>query len=246
MNLLIFRTGELEDPGWARLEGTRATHVQSVLGAEEGQSLRVGILSEGTGVGVVRATGKGWVKLSYSIDTPPKPVTPTDLILAIPRPIVLRRVLQHVAALGIRRLLLLRSRRVEKSYLQSSVLEEATVNEQLTLGLEQAGAVSLPEWRVADRFRPFVEDELSPWAGEGERWLLHPTASEALASQVVRPDDPVVLAVGPEGGWVPFEVDCLQSEGFRVVHMGPRAQRVEVAVIAALSNLGVLRVLGDV
>jgi RsmE family RNA methyltransferase len=40
----------------------------------------------------------------------------------------------------------------------------------------------------------------------------------------------VVLAIGPDGGWVPFEIDLLARCGFVPVSLGPRVLRVEVAV----------------
>jgi len=40
----------------------------------------------------------------------------------------------------------------------------------------------------------------------------------------------LVLAVGPDGGWVPFEADLLEKHGFRPFSLGPRILRVETAV----------------
>ena len=40
----------------------------------------------------------------------------------------------------------------------------------------------------------------------------------------------VALAIGPEGGWVPFEIELLASRGFRPVSLGPRVLRVETVV----------------
>ena len=40
----------------------------------------------------------------------------------------------------------------------------------------------------------------------------------------------VALAIGPEGGWVPFELELLAAQGFRPVSLGPRVLRVETVV----------------
>ncbi|MGZ3460670.1 MAG: RsmE family RNA methyltransferase, partial [Archangium sp.] len=51
----------------------------------------------------------------------------------------------------------------------------------------------------------------------------------------------VVLAVGPDGGWVPFEAELLEAHGFRPVSLGPRILRVETAVPVLLGQLALLR-----
>jgi RsmE family RNA methyltransferase len=96
------------------------------------------------------------------------------------------------------------------------------------LGLEQARDTRPPRIEIRERFRPFVEDELDEWAGRSVRLLPHPAARAVVPR--VDADQPVTLAIGPDGGWVPFEVDLLERCGFAPVSLGPRILRVEVAV----------------
>src|SRR5690606_22907434 len=156
---------------------------------------------------------------------PPSPL-PLRLILALPRPKRLKRILQNCATLGVKEIILINSYRVEKSYWQTPILDAESIREHLTLGLEQGGDTMMPELRQVKRFRPFVEDEL-PSLIQGSRALVaHPYAELACPRQV---DGAVTLAIGPEGGFIPYEVDLLSRCGFEAVHLGERILRVDTA-----------------
>jgi RsmE family RNA methyltransferase len=55
------------------------------------------------------------------------------------------------------------------------------------------------------------------------------------------PGTAVVVAIGPEGGWVPFEVQLLQARGFAPFGLGPRILRVDVAVPFVLGQVELRR-----
>ena len=91
----------------------------------------------------------------------------------------------------------------------------------------------VPSVTMHRRFRPFVEDELPALAGASHRLVAHAAAHVSH----VPAEGEVTLAIGPEGGWVPFELDLLGDHGFRPWSLGPRVLRVETAVVAALGRL---------
>jgi 16S rRNA (uracil1498-N3)-methyltransferase len=162
---------------------------------------------------------------------PPLPLT---LVLALPRPKVLRRVLRSVTALGVKRIVLLNCVRVEKSYWQSPVLSSGLLQEQLILGLEQSKDTNLPEVLLRPLFKPFVEDEL-PGLIKGTLPLVaHPTASTPCPRDIKKA---ATLAIGPEGGFVDYEMDKIIQCRFTPVHMGERILSVETAVPALIARL---------
>lgn len=57
------------------------------------------------------------------------------------------------------------------------------------------------------------------------------TLKQALAG--ARP--PVALAFGPEGGWIPEEVDMFQAAGWKAASLGHTILRAETAAIAAVA-----------
>jgi len=231
MNLLLLSPDELLPDGTARVQGRRARHVAEVLRAGPGDKLRAGVLGGKLGTARLLALEDDGAHLALTLTEPPPPRPGVDLLLAMPRPKAVRRVLAAVASLGVDRLVLLNAARVEKSYFDSKVLAEARIHKHLLDGLEQAQDTVLPEVVVAERFRPFVEDTLEGLVGPSQRRVLHPGPMEGS-----RPSsgERLVLAIGPEGGWVPFERELLAAHGFTPLGLGPRTLRTETVVPFAL------------
>lgn len=233
MNLLLLHPEELSQDGRrARVVGRRAEHVRCVHRASVGRQLRVGVVDGPVGEGRVEALSAEGVELSLCLGGVPPADLGLHLVLALPRPKVLARLLRDVACLGVKRLTLMNAARVEPSYWQHHALAPAFMKEQLLLGLEQARDTLLPRVEIARGFRPFVEDRLSRAAGC--RLLLHPSAG---APRLTAPDGYATLVIGPEGGFIPFEVALLQASGFKLCTLGPRVLRTETAVPVALGRL---------
>lgn len=218
----------------ALLRDRRLRHMQEVHRAAEGDSLRVGLLGGLMGQAQILRMEPDEVELQVSLDQPPPAKLPVTLLLALPRPKMLRRILQTVASMGVPRLVLLNSQRVEKSFWQTPFLEPAAIEEQLVLGLEQARDTQLPEVIIEKRFKPFVEDRLPALAAGSLGLVGHPGDYPACPRAL---STPVTLAIGPEGGWTAYEVLKLQEAGLAPVQLGERILRVETAVAALLARL---------
>ncbi|MCL6414977.1 16S rRNA (uracil(1498)-N(3))-methyltransferase [Aestuariirhabdus sp. Z084] len=233
MNLILLSAEELHQ-GRALLTGRRLDHIRSVHRAQVGDSLRVGQINGLMGEGVLIHLDNQVAELEVCLNQPPPKPLPLTLLLALPRPKMLKRVLQSVTALGIKNIILLNSYRVEKSYWQSPWLNDDSIQQQLLLGLEQARDTQLPEVVLEKRFKPFVEDRL-PRLAEGKRCLVaHPGCAESAPHQI---QESSLLAIGPEGGFIPYEVEKLEQTGFEGFHIGPRIQRVENAIPLIVGKL---------
>lgn len=234
MNLLLLEAADFVAADRVILRDHRFKHIQDVHRAEAGEHLRVGLLGGEMGQGRLLRLEAGEAELEIALNQPPPAKLPITLLLALPRPKMLRRVLQTVACMGVPRLVLLNSYRVEKSFWQTPFLETAAIREQLLLGLEQARDTVLPDVSIEKRFKPFVEDRL-PQLAAGTRGLVgHPGNYPACPREV---SESVTLAIGPEGGWIPYEVDKLTEAGLQPVQLGERILRVETAVSALLARL---------
>ena len=234
MNLLLLEDADFVAADRAVLSGRRLKHLHEVHGAESGDSLRVGRLGGLMGRGTLLTLDEQHAELRVELDQPPPTKLPLTLLLALPRPKMLKRVLQTVAAMGVPRLVLLNSYRVEKSFWQTPFLEPEAIREQLLLGLEQARDTVLPEVSIEKRFKPFVEDRLPAISADTLGLVGHPGDYPACPRAV---SEQVTLAIGPEGGWIPYEVDKLQEAGLAPVQLGERILRVETAVPALLARL---------
>lgn len=234
MNQLLLEPEELGSNGEVVLSGRRLTHAREVLRADAGRTLKVGVRGGQRGTGTVLRTDERGLWLQVVLGEPPPQRPGVDLLLALPRPKALKKVLPAVASLGVDRVVLLNAAKVDKSYFSSPVLAE--VGALLDLGLEQARDTRAPEVLVRERFRPFVEDELPAFCATATcRRVAHPGPTPWTPRTG---GERAVLAIGPEGGWVPFELELLAAQGFTVAALGERPLRVEVAVPALLAALG--------
>jgi RsmE family RNA methyltransferase len=234
MNLLLLSSEDFCSPDMVRISCRRHRHLREILRAGPGQSLRAGLLNGKLGNAEILAQTPEQTTLRVALTEPPPAPAPLTLLLALPRPKVFRRLLQGATTFGIKRIVMLNTARVDKSYWQSPFLAQDALHEQLLLGLEQARDTILPEVLLCPRFRPFVEDQLPQLAADTLRLLAHPASSQPCPSAVA---GAVTLAIGPEGGFVPFEVELLTAQGFTAVHLGARPLRVETAVSALLGRL---------
>jgi RsmE family RNA methyltransferase len=168
------------------------------------------------------------------LDQPPPPKLPLTLLVALPRPKVLNRVIASATSLGAARIVLLNAWKVEKSYWMSPRMAAENLLHQRLLGLEQAVDTVLPDLHLARLFRPFVEDELPALAAGSRRLFAHPGAALECPRDLA---GPVTLALGPEGGWVDAEVESFRRAGFEAVSLGPRILRTETAVAALIGRI---------
>ena len=233
MNLLLFEADE-RTGDQVTLHGRRLQHLRDQLGAIPGSTIKVGEIGGAMGSGTLLSITPTSAELAVTLDRQPPPPLPLTLVLALPRPKMLRRILQTVATLGVGELHLVNSYRVEKSYWQTPWLEADAVREQLLLGLEQGVDTRLPKVMLHKRFKPFVEDQL-PTLIQGTRPLVaHPYTDRECP---VALDEPLTLAIGPEGGFIPYEVDKLVECGFQAVSLGRRILRVETAIPVLVGRL---------
>lgn len=234
MNLILLRA----DDAWTgdrlvRLSDRRADHIRAVLRAQVGDALRVGLLAGNQGRAEVQAIDASGVVLSVQLSDPPPLRHRFDVVLALPRPKMLRRILRTVAEFGVAHLHLINSARVDKSYWQSPLLADHKLDEALLAGMERSRDTIRPEVHCHQRFRPFVEDQL-PLIGAGRPcWIADHGAPLALGNT---PPGPALVMIGPEGGFVPFEIELACAIGAQRVHLGERILSVDTAVPTALAQ----------
>jgi len=240
MNLLILTPQDDLADGVCTITDDRADHIRKILKLVAGDSIRVGLLSGPAGTALIEEVFDRRVVLRCGEMTEiAPPIVEIDIVCAVPRPQTLKKVLITAAGMGVRRLHLLRTRRVDKSYLQSKVLNPERYRPLLIEGLAQGKLTRLPEVTLHPRFRPFIEDELPGLVAEteGTHLLLPDQSGEARLDGVLdKSVRRLIIAIGPEGGWVPFEIKKLERAGFTTFSLGPWTLRVETALAAVLSQ----------
>ncbi|MCH2187920.1 16S rRNA (uracil(1498)-N(3))-methyltransferase [Myxococcota bacterium] len=233
MNLVLVEDADFVAPGRVRLQGRRHRHLRKILRVDVGAVVLVGQLGGALGTGRVEKMDAEEVVLSVELNEAPPPPLFITLVLALPRPPVLRRVLSGVSAMGVKRICLIDTELVEKSFWQSHGVSGHSIRERLMLGLEQSRDIRLPEVSLHRDFSVFINDTLPALLDGVEGYLAHPAPAQPIRSG----SGPALLAVGPEAGWSDTERERLIRSGLKPFGLGTRALRVETAVPALIARL---------
>ena len=237
MNRILFEPAEIAGD-LATFGGARAEHVRTVLHGEVGQILKTGELDGPIGTGEIVEMGESIRVRVCHTDVPLPPWV--DLVLAPPRPRVLKRLLPQLATLGVGRIMLIGAKKVEKDFWGATLLKEEIYRPLLVDGLMQ-GCVSsrVPTLETRRNFRKFVTDELDARFPTANRLVAHPYGADGggAANGAQSGAGRLLLAIGPEGGWTDEEVALLEAHGFARHSLGPRILRTDTATVALLAQL---------
>ena len=256
MNLILLNQKELDSNGIVTLVGRRAKHICEVIKPAVGDRLNAGIIDgdigkaeviaiEASGYNSDKASNEASVTLSIdssTLNNSSPPAIDITLVIALPRPKVTRRIIGLCTECGVKDIHFINSYRVEKSFWQSPLLTDDKVHKQIVLSLEQAKDTQLPRIHFHKRFKPFVEDQLPEIAKGKQALVAHPynakinidSRADELAELKTQPR---IIAVGPEGGFIPYEIELLQQAGFDTLGLGPRIYRVETVIPLLLGKL---------
>jgi 16S rRNA (uracil1498-N3)-methyltransferase len=234
VNLLLLFPEDFQSESRARVTGRRFLHASTVLKAGAATALTVGLADGRIGRAIVATVTAEAMELEVTLDHEPPAPLPATIVLALPRPKVLNRVIASLSSMGVKRIYLINAWRVEKSYWGTPRLDSANLHLQKVLGLEQARDTVFPVIEVRRFFRKFVEDELPALIAGTRPLVAHPPASEECPRNL---REAVTLAIGPEGGFIDPEIASLERIGFQQVNLGARILRVETVLPALLARL---------
>ncbi|CAA6824543.1 MAG: conserved hypothetical protein TIGR00046 [uncultured Sulfurovum sp.] len=223
-------------------EPTQITHIKEVLKSQVGDSLIIGEIGGKIGKATITSIDDHEVQLrDVTLDKNPPAKLNLTVVLALPRPKVLRRLIMDMTSLGVNKLIIVNSYRSQKSYWQSPLLNR--MDEFVFEGLQQAidTVPMLVEFKKL--FKPFIEDEFPALLEDGEQSravIAHPYAMQSWKSYLADAKNkyrmPKVLCIGAEGGWIDYEVDLLCQYGCTSVSLGERILRTETVVNVLLGD----------
>lgn len=232
MNIVLLKDNALEQTEWKITDNRQIEHLKQHLELQVGDTLKVGVLNEARYLTQVTSIEEHRIVVQPLEQQPIPEKLPVTLIIAMPRPKVLRRLIMDAVTLGVEKVVLLHSYRVDKSYWQTPFLNQ--IEQYIQLGLEQAGDVIAPEIVLEKRFKPFVEDRLAIWNKTQPTFVGHPYTQQRAP---VAYNQPCQLMIGPEGGFIPYEIDLLEKNGCQAVTLGNRILRTETAMPYLLGRL---------
>jgi len=222
-------------------------HIKKILKSSVGDRLTIGEINGNIGKATIAEINENEILLKdISLNKRPPAKLGLTVILALPRPKVLRRMIMDMASLGVNKLIILNSYRTQKSYWQSPLLER--VDEFVFEGLQQAIDTVPLIVEFKKRFKPFIEDDFPALLPEDEKQsravVAHPYAVQSWqmylddlkSSNIDNMTMPSILCIGAEGGWIDYEVELLCHHGCVAVNLGERILRTETVVNVLLGH----------
>ena len=234
MNIILFQNKDFNPDGTISIKDSRIDHILKVLKLSRGDLIKSGLKNGLIGKSKIIEISEKEIRLLPNFtEEPPKPLEVT-LIIALPRPKAARRIIYTAAAMGIKKIYLINSSRVEKSYWQSPYLKENEIKRQIIKGLEQGFDTIFPQIIKHERFKPFAEDILPRILKKEKGYLLSPYSKQNFPKNPEK--KPSALIIGPEGGFIPYENEKLEQAGADSFKLGERIMRVETSVTASVSR----------
>lgn len=248
MNLLLLKASERVSGDLFRIVGQRADELIELFRLKEGDLVCAGELGGLIGEARILKVASSLIELEAIFERVAPARLPVGLIVAVPRPQVIRRVLFSAAIWGVQDLYFLRSEGCEQSYLDSKALGEQEILRLLEKGVQQSVDTVLPNVEVQRRFLPFVQDRLPELISEQDLCLVcDPEGGEDLKrilQPLIESGDTafrkIWLAIGPERGWSAFELSQLGSVGFCSCTLGSRVLTVDLALAGVLGSIATL------
>jgi len=229
VNLILFESSETNSP--LPRNDSRASHIVDVLRRKVGDTVDTGMVGGPRGKATVTAINAESLDLSFAWDQhSPPPPAPIVLLVGLPRPQTVRKILHSATELGVTAVHFVNTQKSEPSYAQSTLWSSGEWRRHLLDAAQQAFDTHLPDISHGRKLADALESlEKSP-----TRLALDNYEAPRRLSEVTI-DAPVVLALGPERGWSARDREALRAHGFEFAHLGSRVLRTETACISALT-----------
>lgn len=235
MNSIIINEEDIEvidSKEFYTLNEGQDNHMNNIVGIKVGKSLKGTILNKGLCDLVVNTMTP---KISCEI-VANLPGVESEIILLVgaSRPQTMKKVIEHGASLGVTQFHVFKAELSDKSYLQSKVYEDSEFQKLSELGLSQSTCFFKSPKVIVHKN---IHCALSHLANLNisNKLILSPFAKKGLIKHTsLLPNQPMVLAIGPERGWTDKELTLLVDNNFSEFNLGPSIMRVEIALFASL------------
>lgn len=237
LNRILFEANEVETINGdmianVKIDDYRYKHVEKILKLVPGDDIRSGIIDVGltnhssilhcsTDTGLV-------VNLGSKNDLYLNEAPSVDIILAVPRPLRLERIIPVISCLGVNRIFLVGGEKVQKDYFGSHLFRKPIAMKELLIeGLSQAGMdCRIPEIIIRKDLKKFLTREINTFFPSSPtenclKLVAHPPIRPSKTQEIEDKNpivsqrcwdflisrkegfgaEKVVIAIGPEGGW---------------------------------------------
>lgn len=233
MNIVLLDARQTQAETWTISAKRQIEHLKNHLDIQIGDRLKVGIREGKRYLTEIVDIADQSIQIKPLLEELVPAKLPVTLIVAMPRPKVLRRLIMDSVTLGVEKIIIIHSYRVDKSYWQTPFLQQ--IDQYVTLGLEQAGDTFAPKIEIYKRFKPFVEDVLPHLITVNTpAFVAHPYAEQKMPHAI---QHACSIVIGPEGGFIDYEIDLLVKNGCQALSLGNRIIRTETVIPYVLGRL---------
>lgn len=216
----------------AFLRGAEAAHLGRVLRATPGMRAEV-VAGENLWLAEIREVLEEEIAFTLLEQIPAESALPLTLLLAVFKFDRFEWAVEKATELGVARIVPLVARRTEKHLAQAAAARVERWRRIAHEAAKQSRRADLPV--IDDPLR--LQDALARET-HGTRLLLAEREHTVLLTDALNTQEPVTLAIGPEGGWTEDEELSFRTAGWHGVSLGPRILRAETAAIAAVAIAG--------
>lgn len=216
------------DQPTVELAGSEAHHMQRVMRLKVGEQV---ILFDGNGIEATaeittlskRVVG---LRILQKRTTPPLSQSPIILATAVPKGDRFRSLVEKVTELGVTRLIPLLT---ERSVVAPGSGKLDKVKQTMIAACKQSGRNTLMEIDEPIDWKEFLDQQ----SQAGSLFVAHPSGEspeKVIVDQTK--DQPVILVIGPEGGFSDAEIEQATEAGAKLISLGANILRVETAAVA--------------
>lgn len=230
------------DDASATLSGAQADHLARVLRAEPGMKSDIvagGRVFHAQVAEVKRSPGEvATVLFKLLAEVEAEPGLPVTAVMAIYKFDRMEWAIEKATELGVASIAPVIARRSEKHLAQSAEKRVDRWRRIAREAAQQSRRSDVPAIHAPVALPIYLKEEhrvLRIVLAEHERFTMlgdillekdHSSSGDSLA---------IEIAIGPEGGWAPEEVQLFEASGWKAASLGPRILRAETAAIAALA-----------
>lgn len=243
----VFLDGELQSGSVVDLPRETGAHLAKVLRARSGDAV---VLFNGDGREVTAAIEKvqgSQVSASIGATRSIDRESPFQLTLVqcVPRGDRMDFIVQKAAELGVVRIVpVLSQRSIVRLDESQAISKQAHWRAVAVSACEQCGRNRLPNVDPPLPLLSYLGSLARSTDGTALRLVLEPElgghaelGAGAIDSGSPAPASRAQIAIGPEGGFAPEELDAFDLSAFSRMRLGPRVLRTETAAIAAIAIL---------
>ncbi|QDT91426.1 RsmE family RNA methyltransferase [Gimesia algae] len=210
------------------LEGSEAHHLLHVLRMRTGDTVLVFNGRGAEAEGVISKTSRKTVEIQVTLRhaAPTSSQVPLILATAVPKGDRFRWLVEKAAELGVTKLVPLLT---ERSSVDPGDNRLKKLQQTIVSAAKQSGQIQLMELAEVQKWDTFLSE-----INQTECRLLIADPAGCgidLFKLSEKPESPVVILIGPEGGFTPDELQSAQEKGAKSVRLSEGILRIETAAI---------------